>query len=230
MWNAKPTGYYAIGSPEYIENTIQVNALCNEKGYTLEAQAGMLGNIYGESGLNPWRWGNDQYNLSTGYGLYMITPATVYIDGCKDIAGYAPNLSTTGRTPGAKPTDAIAQFTAFDEGRIGWVPNCWRAYWPQSEYPELYAYRQTVLDTYGNGNTISMAQWKAITDIRAATFVFLACFEGPMIPNLSARVDFANSAYYYLTGETPQPQPPLPPGDGTWRGDRMPIWYYLRIF
>lgn len=229
-WFAKPTGYYAIGSPEYIENTVQMNALCHAKGYTVEAQAGLLGNVYGESGLNPWRWGNDQYNLSTGYGLFMITPATVYINGCQDIPGYAPNLSTTGRTPGAKPTDAIAQFEAFDTGRIGWVSSCWRSYWDRDTYRSLYNYRDDVLHAYGSipEHTISMAQWKQIDDIRAATFVFLACFEGPLIPNLDARVNFANSAYYYLTGDPPAPQPPLPPGDGGGRRGRMPLWYWLR--
>lgn len=228
-WNAKPVGYYVIGSPEYVQNTNEMNALCNEKGYTLEAQAGLLGNVYGESGLNPWRWGNDSFNLNTGYGLFMITPATVYINGCQDIPGYAPNLSTTGHTPGAKPTDAIAQFTAFDTGRIGWLPGCWRSYWDPDTYPSLYRYRREVLDTYGSGSSISMAQWKLIDDIRAATFVFLACFEGPAIPNLDPRVKFANSAYYYLTGDTPAPQPPLPPGGGG-RVGKLPLWYYLRVF
>lgn len=219
-----------IGSDEYIANTQQVNALCNEQGYALGAQAGLLGNVYGESGLNPWRWGNDSFNLSTGYGLFMITPATVYIDGCKGIPGYAPNLSTSGHTPGAKPTDAIAQFTAFDTGRIGWVGTCWRSYWSPADYPEQYALREKCLNEYGNGSYVSLEQWKRIDDIRDATFVFLACFEGPMIPNLDARVEFANAAWYYLTGETPPPQPPLPPGDGGGRQGRMPFWYYLRVF
>ena len=40
----------------------------------------MMGNAYGESGWNPWRWQNDTYNVNNGYGLFQYTPASGYLN------------------------------------------------------------------------------------------------------------------------------------------------------
>ena len=67
-------------------NQMKVNALYiynafKDKGWTLNAVAGMLGNMQRESTLNPGIWqNNDVGNTSVGYGLVQWTPATKYID------------------------------------------------------------------------------------------------------------------------------------------------------
>lgn len=53
------------------------------RGWTLNAVAGMLGNMQTESTINPGIWQNlDAGNYSLGYGLVQWTPATKYTDWC----------------------------------------------------------------------------------------------------------------------------------------------------
>lgn len=223
---AKPSGAYTIGSRAWQDNAAQINSFFNQEGYTIDAQAGMMGNMQAESGMNPWRWQGDRYNLSGGYGLYQFTPARSYIPGCKDVAGYAPNLSTSQITSGAQPSDGYAQLTVFNEDRLGkWVSTCWRPYWDREEYWELWGVRTHVLDTWGNGERISLSQFKTIDDPYHAAFCFLACYEGPAVPNMDTRWQFTQEIYTYLTGDTPPPEPPIPG-----RGSRSKIWMWLRKF
>lgn len=59
------------------------------EGWTVNAIAGMLGNIQAESGINPGRWQSDNVgDYSSGYGLVQWTPATNYTDWCSSI-GYS---------------------------------------------------------------------------------------------------------------------------------------------
>ena len=74
-WYAKPSGAYGYNSVGGKENILEMNMFFNSRDYTLEAQAGIFGNVVGESGLNPWRWQSDTVNLSGGYGLFQYTPA-----------------------------------------------------------------------------------------------------------------------------------------------------------
>ena len=52
-WYAKPSGGYGYNSTEGRANIEQINGILNELGFTLESQAGILGNIVAESALNP---------------------------------------------------------------------------------------------------------------------------------------------------------------------------------
>jgi len=55
------------------------------EGWTINAIAGLLGNIEHESALNPGRWqSEDVNNTSGGYGLTQWTPASKYINWCKN--------------------------------------------------------------------------------------------------------------------------------------------------
>lgn len=223
-WCAKPSGVYGYTSTEGRANIYEINTFFNNRGYTLESQAGIIGNVFGESGLNPWRWQSDKYNRSGGYGLFQFTPAKNYIDGYSHIEHYAPNLSTSSITSGASPTDGIAQLTVFDSGAWGWKSSCWRTYWDKDSYPSLYAVRNEILNIYGNGSSLTMSQFKDIDNVYYATFAFLACFEGPAVPNLSKRYEYAIDIYTMLTGDTPiDPHPPT-------RKKKMPLWLYLRYF
>lgn len=90
--------YYGspFGDSESLSDTeSKVNALyiylyLHDKGWSLNAISGILGNMQHESALNPGRWqSNNVGNYSGGYGLVQWTPATKYIDWCQS-EGIAP--------------------------------------------------------------------------------------------------------------------------------------------
>lgn len=234
-WYAKPSDGYAITSTEGNANILEMNGFFNDNGYTLEAQAGIIGNCYHESELNPWRWQSDILNYRNGYGLFQFTPAQDYFDlRGQGILGYAPNESVTAITPGASPSDGWAQLIVLNDDTLGkWTTRCWRPYW--SDYEASYGWmRDTILSTYGNGTSLTFEQFKNITAgtggyalnqaITFATFAFLACYEGPSIPNIEDRSQTALDVYGILSGDTP-PEPPKPvPG---FSQHTMPFYLYF---
>lgn len=222
-WNAKPSGSYQYDSKAGTENIFEINAFFNTENYTIEAQSGLIGNVMAESGLNPWRWQSDTVNLSGGYGLFQFTPASGYID-LTDVPFHSPNLSTSEQTSGATVNDGEAQLIVFNEDRLGkWISNCWRTYWDTNTYAQLYAERKRILNTYGNGSKITLNQFKTIKNVWDATFTFLACYEGPRVPNVDPRYENAVNAYELLTGNPPDP--PIPP---TPINKKLPIWFYIK--
>ena len=206
-WHAKPSGSYLLNSQEAEDN---VNAYYNYfKSYTtLNNIVGMLCNINNESGLNPWRWQNDVVNTSAGYGLYQYTEASSYI-ALTGVPGHAPNMSTT-QVLGGNISDAEAQMYVFINDLLGkWKKSCWRIYWDPNDYPALYAKRTYILNTYGDSNELTMAQFFTIDNQEDACFAFLACFEGPGTPNLADRMAYAQTIEN-LIHVTPPPTPPSP--------------------
>lgn len=188
---AKPSGGYAINSLEGTANIKAVYDYLSPLGYSDDAITGILGNVYGESALNPWLWENNTVTYSGGYGLFQFTPASEYINATW-IPNHAPNESTSQAQPGASPDDALGQLYALVNDSFGkWVGTCWRSYWDPNDYPDLYLKRTYILNTYGNGSRISMNDFKTITDYSDATFAFLACYEGPAVPNYLQRLGYA---------------------------------------
>lgn len=217
MWYAKPSGPYNIGSPEWIGN---FDEIYNMLSWTDEAKAGMMGNLQHESGFNPWRWQGDTVNTSAGYGLPQFTPASGYLG----LSGVTPNMSTSTITTGATPADGARQMQAVDSDELSkWVSSCWRNYWSPVAFSQLYNYRAQILNTWGNGSSISMAQFKACTDVDAAAFIWLACYEGPAVPNYDTRKQTAEYIYQTYMGGVipPSPDPPTPP---TPSGEGVPFW------
>lgn len=212
-WHAKPSGSYSIGSTEGVDNILEMAACW--PAWTDEAKSAAIGNSIHEGGLNPWRWQYDRESSipDLGYGLFQFTPGSGYVLG---VARSTPNLSTTHQTPEATPQDGATQCDVVATNELGkWVDTCWRRYWNDGggnpKYPDLYSYRQECLNRWGNGTRITLAQFGQITDIDAATFVFLACFEGPSVPNYTPRTASARQVYEIITGVTPPPTPPDPP-------------------
>ena len=218
QWHAKPSGGYSQGSVEYFDNIKAFNQYCSPNGWSREAIAGALGNVYAESGLNPWLWQNNSYNLNLGYGLFQFTPASDYINGMSSVPNYAPNLSTSQQTAGADPNDAMAQIYVLQNDLLGkWNGSCWRSYWDANTYPDLYALHTRVLNEYGNGTSITFAQFMTITDLDLATFAFLACYEGPAVPNYSTRYQYAQDIYPFVDN-----------GGGVTTRKHMPLYMFLR--
>lgn len=214
-WHAKPSGGYNRNSAAGIDNIFEFRTQLST--WPVECVSAILGNVQAESGFNPWRWQGDRYGTSRGYGLFQYTPASGYIY----LSGATPNLSVSDITSGATPQDANRQIQAFRTNELGkWVERCWRPYWNDDDtwsgtpkYPELWQERARILNTWGHGSGISLAEFADITDIYDACFVFLACFEGPKVPNLGTRNTNAGKIYEILTGVTPPspPDPPIPP-------------------
>lgn len=93
VWHNKNYGAFAKNSIEAQENVMKIVSILMPLGWTVNAIAGMIGNIEAESGLNPWRWQNDSQNISLGYGLFQYTPASNYVGDslASTMTGYAPN-------------------------------------------------------------------------------------------------------------------------------------------
>lgn len=216
-FHAKPSGGYAISSTEGTDNIYAVYDYLHALGYTKACCEGILGNMSGESGLNPWRWQSDTVTYSDGYGLVQFTPASSYIN-LTGIPDHAPNLSVTQQTAGSSPDDAKAQLYVLANDTLHkWVNTCWRSYWNPSSYTTLYAKHTYILNTYGNGTSLTMSQFSQITDYTDACFAFLACYEGPAIPNYNTRVTLAAQVKTILDPYDPGPTPPgptPPPGPG----------------
>jgi len=178
-FNAKLRGTYSITSNEAVTNMKRIYDYLSANGYAHNCIVGIEGNIYQESGLNPWLWENDTVNYAKGYGLFQFTPASDYINAV-GIPNHAPNITITTPSPGADPDDAYGQMYCVINDTFGkWVDTCWRSYYPISDFPDLYAERQHVLSTYGNGTSLTQSQFKLIDNYTDACFAFLMCYEGP---------------------------------------------------
>lgn len=189
---AKPSGGYSISSDSGKSNMYAIYDYLNAEGYSDEAIIGILGNVVGESALNPWRWEGNVVNYSNGYGLFQFTPAREYING-SGIPNHAPNLSTSSTTSGASPNDALGQLYCLVTDKFGkWMGYCWRSYWSSSDYPGLYAMHTYILNHYGSGSYLSMSQFKNMDNYEYACFAFLACYEGPAVPNYSTRKNYCD--------------------------------------
>lgn len=109
-WHCKATGGYAYTSQKGYDNMAAMTSqLMLDFGWTLEACCGMLGNVAGEGGLNPWRWEDDNVKsyseaqtTAKGMGLIGWTPARKYCDptnsyfpewNLSTFRGYGPNFS-----------------------------------------------------------------------------------------------------------------------------------------
>ena len=194
MWHAKPSGAYAIESDEGKENIIEAWRVCQALGFSKESFCGMMGNAYGESGWNPWRWQNDTYNLNNGYGLFQYTPASGYLNDYGNLyPEFAPNLSTTSVTPGADARDGIAQLKAV-EGSGKYFGNATRTARIIGYYADCVNYQ-------------TLSEFKTINNIGGATVCWLGYFEAPAKINdnvVSARISYANTVEDIIGGLTPK--------------------------
>ena len=230
-WHGKPRDGYPMSSVEGTENIYEMHYMFDAAGYTLESQAGIIGNVVNESALNVWRWQGDTVNMYYGgYGLFQYTASTSaatdrYIDVCANLPYYAPNLSTSSVTQGALVTDAICQMNVFISDYLNkWHATIWRSYWPANQ--TLRNMVNNILNTWGNGTTLSQYQFSQITSVSDAAVAFLGAFEGPQYPNYQPRIDSANAVYQILQGAPPGPGPG--PGPTPTTGRKMPVWMMLK--
>lgn len=83
-----------------------------DKGWTINAIAGILGNMEAESSINPGRWQSELVgNGSGGYGLVQWTPATKYLDWC----------DSNGYTDPSEMDNNLARIIYELENNIQWI-------------------------------------------------------------------------------------------------------------
>ena len=209
-WHCKPSGGYALTSQDATDNMNEYYAYFSGST-TKNNVVGQLCNVYAESGLNPWRWQSDTVTTSGGYGLYQFTPASGYLN-LTGIPGHSPNMSTSSVSGGSE-TDATAQMYVFLNNTLGkWHSSCWRSYWSRFSYPYLWDLHNHILNTYGNGSNITLSQFLSIDEVSDACFCFLACFEGPAVPNFETRMSYAQTISDAIGGGPIPPTPPTPGG------------------
>lgn len=233
-WHGKPSGGYGMYTTEGTENIYEMHYMLERAGYTIESQAGIIGNVVNESALNVWRWQSDTVNMYYGgYGLFQYTASSNaaldrYIDVCSALPYYAPNLSTSSITSGAQVTDAICQMNVFIDDYLNkWYSGLWRSYWPENH--GLRNFCNDILYNYGSGYSLTQEQFKHINNVADATVAFLGCFEGPAIPNAEARVSSASDVYEILTGAPPDPGPPYVPPTAPSK-TVFPVWMMLKPY
>lgn len=139
------------------------------KGWTANAVAGILGNSFYESTVNPNRWQGDipfaQPVASQGYGLVQWTPWTKIIDWLKE-KGYYPDVSKFGQG---------------ECERIQWEMENNQQWIATSAYPESFAsFSKSTADPY----TLAIE--------------FLANYERPLDPNQPQRGTKAREIYEYI--------------------------------
>ena len=119
---------------EMKNNADIIKSYLASKGWTLNAIAGLLGNMQSESSINPGIWQSlIENNMSGGFGLVQWTPATNFTDWA-DTNGYAW-------------TDGNAQLKWIDEVTTSfgqWIettdyPLTFEAFKTSSETPEYLA-------------------------------------------------------------------------------------------
>lgn len=213
-WYAKPKGGYAITSEEAKSNMWEIyNQL--KGSWTVEAVAGMIGNMVSESGLNPWRWQGDSVDTTAGdkgYGLPQFTPASGYLYTYgKGTEGFAPNLSVTEQTAGADPSDGKAQIIVIDQDKAG-------KYLNRSKYC-------TFLDI---SSAYPFSNYKGLTDLYTSTVAWLFNYEYPKVHTedvAKARYKNAVTVYEILTGEEPPGPSPTPT-----KRKKFPIYMMLKKY
>lgn len=71
--------YNALTQDEKAYNANKAMTLLRRAGFTIYASAGIVGNMWTESGMSPGQWQGDT-PFSGGYGLVQWTPYTLYSD------------------------------------------------------------------------------------------------------------------------------------------------------
>ena len=107
-------GNYALSQEQMNANALEVYKYLSARGWSLNAIAGLLGNMQSESYVNPGVWQSLQANnYSGGFGLVQWTPATNYTDWARQ-NGYDI----------ADPNGQLYWIDALSESTGQWITIC----------------------------------------------------------------------------------------------------------
>lgn len=203
-WHCQSTyGWSDPSTTEWQDNVTEITAFLRGYNWTDEAIAGVIGNMVHESGINPWRWQDNNIQSSTsyssatsvGYGLMQFTPSGKYIDTASSYEGYGPNFSDIPGNIG----EGHSQLLWFLNHTDQWGPASW------SEYPDvsMSEYSQMNLET-----------------IDTMVYIFMANYERPLyeyaMSSLVQRQTYGRQVYEFITDH------PIP-------GGRMPKWMLFKL-
>lgn len=118
------TGNRYLSKSEMETNAQYIWNYLGSRGWSLNAVAGMLGNMQSESTINPGIWESLNVGTGPGFGLVQWTPYTKYTDWCAD------------RNIDPSSMDSALQ-------RIEWELENGEQYYPTSAYPETFAQFKT---------------------------------------------------------------------------------------
>ena len=225
-WHAKPRGSYSRGTVAGDDNACLIcSKLMLEYNWTLEACAGLLGNIAGEGGLNPWRWEGDDIKSyaeaqTTGRGMGLIgwTPARKWCDPTNSyfpewdlstFSGYGPNFSDRAGNvrDGNAQTELIGKCMTGSGHRNFWI--------------------RGRRDWQGNLHSIDAEDYIRLTSVPRTADLWLWCAEYPEsihpphdpTDTENRRIGYANAWYQHLIDIGFRPSPEA----------RVPIWLMKKI-
>ena len=127
-------GNFALSQAQMNANATEVYKYFSEKGWTLNAIAGILGNMQSESYINPGVWQSlIAGNYSGGFGLVQWTPATNYT-----------NWATANGYGITDPNGQLYWIDALSASTGQWIPTAsynmsWSAFKTSGQSPEYLA-------------------------------------------------------------------------------------------
>lgn len=243
-WNAKRTDGYETSSTQATENANEIYAILANLGYSLKAISAILGNIWKESGYNPWQWqdnrilttGNyrDYDNRYVGYGLVQWTPSKEYIDdvNAQSYSGYAPNFynQAGNETDGSAQTYFI-DYQLFHNGNWFWNTSRYNYY-----NPYFYDYTGKNTDDFtsmtaqqfkdgasGDGTHI----WVLEDFVGAFSLEYLRPGYQYAARDYWPSVSTAEYWYQYFEGQPIPPPPDPPPPHPPIPKKGMPVWMMI---
>lgn len=166
-------------------NALYIYSSLFDKGWSLEAICGVLGNMENESHINPGRWQSESIGSdSAGYGLVQWTPSTRHISWCEE-RGMDPSTMDSNLT------------------HLNWEIDDGDDYYSTTDYPESFSEfaKSTAAPYY-------LACAFAWNYERSATVLWGTEAEKEALRQ--TRGGDAEKWYTYLSGKEP-----TPPGGGT---------------
>lgn len=162
-------------------SALYVYSALTDKGWTVEAISGLLGNVENESSINPGRWQSDDVgNTSMGYSLVQWTPSTNYTDWC----------AAEGRSDPSEMDNAIARLIYELDNNL--------QYYATDGYP--YSFREFTQSKKAPYELACAFAWNY-----ERSWVVLYGSEEEKEALRQKRGSSAEKWYTYLTGKEPTP-------------------------
>lgn len=182
-WGDEQNSSHSLSQAQMEINATYIYNYLTAEGWTVNAIAGILGNMQNESAINPGRWEGNNVGTGPGYGLVQWTPYTKYTNW----------------------SGIVGDYSTMDNNlrRIIYELNNNIQYYATSDYPETF--RQFTQSTQTPYYLACAFAWNY-----ERSAVVLWGTEAEKEALRQRRGGSANNWYNYLTGQDP-PTPPTPP-------------------
>ena len=184
-WGDEQNSSHALTQSQMELNATYIKDYLTARGWSINAIAGLLGNMQHESAINPGRWqSNNVGNTSGGYGLTQWTPATKYINW----------------------SGIVGDYSTMDNNlnRIIYELNNGLQYYATPSYPISFS-------SFSTSNQTPYYLACAFAWNYERSWVVLHGTEAEKEALRQRRGNSANAWYEYLTGTPPTPPTPVGP-------------------